>query len=79
MRVVICDLVLVSKNENGLLIISISSRQVRARKKNLNLVSKNVLSLEGDSEILNPTQLQGFAEGNHLICFLINDKKHALG
>ena len=79
MRVAICNLVLVSKYENGLMIISISSRQVRVRKIILNLVSKNALSLEVDSEILNPTQLQGFTEGNHIIWFLINDQKHAWG
>ena len=41
MRVAICNLVLLSKYENGHMIISISSRQARARKIILNLVSKN--------------------------------------
>ena len=41
MRVAICNLVLVSKYESGHMIISISSRQVRARKIVLDLVSKN--------------------------------------
>ena len=46
-----CNLVLVSKYENGLMIISISSRQVRARKIILNLVSKNcTFSREWDSK-----------------------------
>ena len=43
MRVAICNLVLVSKYENVHIIISISSRQVRARKIILNLVSKNCI------------------------------------
>ena len=41
MRVTISNLVLVSKCENDHLIVSISSRQVRARKIILNLVWKN--------------------------------------
>ena len=41
MRVTKWNLVLVSKYENGHMIISISSRQARARKIILNLVSKN--------------------------------------
>ena len=42
MRVTKWNLVLVSKYENGHLIISISSRQVRTRKIILNLVSKKL-------------------------------------
>ena len=41
MRVTKWNLILVSKYENGHMIISISSRQARARKIILNLVSKN--------------------------------------
>ena len=41
MRITIWNLVLVSKYQNGHMIISISSRQARARKIILNLVSKN--------------------------------------
>ena len=41
MRITMCNLVLVSKYENGHMIISILSRQVRARKIILDLVSKN--------------------------------------
>ena len=48
MRTTICNLVLVSKYENGHMKISISSRQVRARKiilnLNLNLEKLNLLS-----------------------------------
>ena len=40
-RIKICNLVLVSKYDNGLIIISISSRQERARKIIRDLVSKN--------------------------------------
>ena len=40
-RISICNLVLVSKYENGHMIILILSRQVRARKMILDLVSKN--------------------------------------
>ena len=64
MRATICNLVLVSKYENGHMIISISSRQVRARKIIINLVSKFALSLENEGEILNPTQLQSCTVGN---------------
>ena len=42
MRITICNLVLISKYENGHVIISISSRQARARKIILSLVSKNL-------------------------------------
>ena len=51
MRVTKWNLVLVSKYENGHMIISISSRQARARKIILNLVSKNcTFSREWDSK-----------------------------
>ena len=51
MRVTKWNLVLVSKYENGHMIISISSRQARARKIILNLVSKNcTFSQEWDSK-----------------------------
>ena len=40
-RITICKLILFSKYENGLMIISISSRQVRARKIIIDLVLKN--------------------------------------
>ena len=50
-----CNLVLVSKYENGHMIISILSRQVRARKIIFDLVSK-IAESESESEILNPTQ-----------------------
>ena len=41
MKITICYLNLFSKYENGLMIISISSRQVRARKIIIDLVLKN--------------------------------------
>ena len=42
-RIIICNLILFLKYENGLMIISISSRQARARKIILNLVSKDCI------------------------------------
>ena len=42
-RITICNLILFSKYENGLMIISISSRQARARKIILNLISKDCI------------------------------------
>merc|ERR1712012_954704 len=59
LRVTKWNLVLVSKYENNHMIISISSRKIAP-------------SLESESEILNPNQLQCCTEGNHMIRFLIN-------
>ena len=78
MRVTIFSLVLVSKYENGHMIISISSRQMRARKKFSILSQKIEPSLESEREILNPTQLQGCTEGNHMKWFFIDNQKHVL-
>ena len=51
MRITMCNPVLVSKYENDHMIISISSRQSRARKIILNLISKNcTFSPEWDSK-----------------------------
>ena len=50
-RITICNLVLDSKYENGHMVISILSRQVRARKISLDLVKKNcTFSREWDSK-----------------------------
>ena len=73
-RITICNLVLISIYENGNMIFSVSSHHVTARKIILDLVSKNAPSLECESEILNPTQLQGLTTGHRKL----NDMKEII-